>query len=320
MDTPLSIVFERGAYASAFKVARPSYEIEGAIYNRHGVLVPSSQRLSGVKGDRVFNIDPPNREFSPDVKRLPGRSIYLGHLMGHYGHFLTETTSTFWALAVAQNVRPVMHPFIFGAEIKSFMKPFFEAYGIQDVHIIEEDTFFEELLVPERTFRVNTSGHEEQKNVFDHVRAHVSKSGWIGATSSMLFVSRGKLDDDPRNFKNGDELEAEIEKLGFQIIYPEQHDINDQIRMFANCRIVCGFPGSALHSSVFMDRGSLVIELGDNRSPNNRLWNQIACDELSLQKGIFIPLMVRTDSILDVARTIKAISEALASEKLNLAF
>ena len=82
-------VFEN-ARATAFTYDNVTRRIAGCIYDHADKRVDLSMRTSGVGGDRVFNNDP--IDFPKDVdpaQHLQGTSVYLGHLMGHYGHFIT---------------------------------------------------------------------------------------------------------------------------------------------------------------------------------------------------------------------------------------
>jgi len=71
--------------------------------------------------------------------------------------------------------------------------------------------------------------------------------------------------------------------MGFAIFYPEQHDLLEQARIFANARCVVGEDGSALHSVIFTRPGA---RLGVLMHPNRmNLWHAGICDTMGHEIG-----------------------------------
>src|ERR1700749_4097500 len=103
MDRPLRIDVADNALATAFEYDPATTQIKGCVYDSNGDLISLSQRTSGVGGDRIVNSDSPRIENVTATIRIEHDCVYLGHLMGHYGHFLTETLSSFWALPLLRN-------------------------------------------------------------------------------------------------------------------------------------------------------------------------------------------------------------------------
>jgi len=91
-----------------------------------------------------------------------------------------------------------------------------------------------------------------------------------------------------RPIVNEDAIEKLFISFGFIVIYPEQTKFEEQVLMCSKADVMAGFSGSALHNSVFMKEGSLVITIGslEEQSTNSR--NQIICDSLSKVQSEFI--------------------------------
>lgn len=64
-----------------------------------------------------------------------------------------------------------------------------------------------------------------------------------------------------REFTNGHELRLVAEKYGYEVIYPEQLSIDEQIRVFSEAKAVIAGHGAGLANVAFMPPGSRVIEL-----------------------------------------------------------
>lgn len=83
--------------------------------------------------------------------------------------------------------------------------------------------------------------------------------------SDKFYLSRKKVGVQYRSFHNSEAIERLFEENGFQIIYPEQHSIPEQIELFANARVLAGEGGSALHNNVFCAPGTTIINLQSGR-------------------------------------------------------
>ena len=70
--------------------------IRGCLHDRDGSRCPASQRSA--RGENFILGDPDHIDPHQSARWVPGRSIYLGISSRHYGHFLLETLSRFWAL------------------------------------------------------------------------------------------------------------------------------------------------------------------------------------------------------------------------------
>ena len=282
VNGPLSVAVVRDALISAFEYDRSTTEMRGAVYDSNGDLVPGSMRMSGAHGDRVRAGYPETKKADGTEKVIPS-AIYMGHLMDHYGHFLMETVSTFWAIPYLQEQRFLFHPFFFGDSIKAWMKPFFASNGISSgkVEVIDGDLLVDHLLVPERSYGVNTFLHVRQAEVYRAVKSRIVRAAVPKGVERRVFVSRSRLSKNIRGVMNAAAFDQAMERAGFAVIFPETMAIKEQVKVYASADILCGFAGSALHNCVFMEPGSHLIELGDARTPTFSLRTQILCSELA---------------------------------------
>lgn len=87
----------------------------------------------------------------------------------------------------------------------------------------------------------------------------------INGRSQRIYISRGKLDRAHRRMTNSAEAVRLFEAAGFEVIFPEDFNIQEQIRIFQSATVVAGEAGSALHNSVFSDTDLTVISLQSAR-------------------------------------------------------
>lgn len=80
----------------------------------------------------------------------------------------------------------------------------------------------------------------------------------LAIASRMIYVSRRKSS---RPWFRERELERDLRKLGFEIVMAEKLSFLDQVKLFAEARVVVGPHGAGLTNSVFMPDGATIIEL-----------------------------------------------------------
>jgi hypothetical protein len=268
--------------------------VSGCVYRADGSKVGLSERFGGWKGD-LFRSCNPDVLQRPACMARPGRGLYLGSLMApHYGHFITEGLSTFWIF----ETQPaecfnyfLFSPFVFGTDFPEYALQCMSVFGIDPDKIVimgEETMAFDEMVVPERLFRLNHSADPALARVHRRICSQIN----VGCMCpERIYLSRRKI-----SFKQLTRVianEVLVEKLfrqaGFTVIYPEEIPFKDQLSLYSNARVVAGPSGSALHNSLFMRPEAILIELGDPRYGGERAPTQILCDHVSGVKTTLIP-------------------------------
>lgn len=294
---PLRIEAFDNARATAFTYDSVTRRITGCLYDNVGKRVDLSMRTSGVGGDRVFNNDPVDLPGDANpVRHLQGTSVYLGHLMGHYGHFITETLSTFWALEDIEPSHFVFHPFLFGSKLLPFMTYFIESFKIdvEKIAILTSPCSFEKIIVPERTFHLNSHIHERYRDISKQIMDFHSLNG--KDRSRKIFLSRSRLPNDVRGMDNSSELDSLMASLDFEVIHPQTLTSQEQLKIYSSTLVMAGLSGSALHNCIFLGPRSAVIEIGDARSPAKSLPTQVLCNFASEAEAIYVPFFSPNDA------------------------
>lgn len=270
--------------------------ISGCVYRGDGTKVSRSERFGGWKGD-LFRSDNPDRLERPAFVERKGRGVYLGALMaGHYGHFIAEGLSTFWIfemLPADEFDYFLFSPFVFGPSFPEYALQCIRVFDIDPHKIVimsEEAMVFEELVVPERLFRLNHSADPAMAWVHRKICSRIEE---VADPVERIYLSRRRLSlkQLTRVIANEILVEKLFRQAGFTVIYPEEVPFEDQLALYANARVVAGPSGSALHNSLFMRPGAKLIELGDPRYRGNRAPTQMLCDLVSGVETALIPFV-----------------------------
>lgn len=264
----------------------------GCVFDRRGRLVKAGQRT----GRRTYwkPADPEQIGPAESAAAVPGRSIYLGHYSTHYGHFLLETLSRFWALDHGGPYdRVVFHPFTPPGSLQVPFVPAdtcFACFGVerQRVLLIDRPMRFEQLVVPTSLVEINNDADDDQIAIYRRIATFCAERYAEPDPSPRLYLSRKHLNG-YRPIANEEAVEALFASLGFAIIYPEQHHYGRQVALYRGAHILAGVTGSALHNTVFMSEGSFAINIGNPRHPHEVNRNQKMCDRLARVRTAFIP-------------------------------
>ena len=264
--------------------------ISGCLYRSDRTLITLAQRKGGYHGDHYPAVDPIqlHEQYHSELPILHGKSLYLGHYMPHFGHFLVEMLSAFWCFPTFQTFDHfVFHPFAFGKHIPAYIKSAFSAFGISEskVLIIDRAITIADVTIPERSVHFHQSANIVARRVYEHLRTIYAPTPSIRVNkyARRYYISRTRtsLGYGFRTVANELFIEGGLRQLGFVTIYPEQLSFPDQVRLFSNADIVCGIGGSGMHNALFMQQGALLIEIGDARTQLTFEPMQAICNELA---------------------------------------
>ncbi|MDA9732536.1 glycosyltransferase family 61 protein [Acidimicrobiaceae bacterium] len=91
-----------------------------------------------------------------------------------------------------------------------------------------------------------------------------------------IWISRSQTNH--RKIKNENEIREIIEDYGFQIVYPEQNNLKENIRLFNNAEWVAGLHGAGLTNMMFMERNNNILEIRRKNDDNNNCYFTMASD------------------------------------------
>jgi capsular polysaccharide biosynthesis protein len=275
----------------------PNRYLRGAVHDAGGVLVPSSQKIGGVRGHPWVPADPARAKVRSSARPLPGRWMYGGHWMQHFGHFIVETLSTLWP-SEPDVVGLVFHKYLRRrVAVEPWMARLLElaGYGGLPIEVVGKagPLRVEQLVVPSRTVVANGWGQPQAPRVWERIAAPFRGEGG----PQRVYLSRSRYNEDRR--RSGHKrarstlardlaLDRAFAAAGFDVVAPEALPIDDQLRLMANARVVAGGSGSGLHLTAFAPPGTRVIEVGDDRNLREPIGLQLVVDRLTEHPHAFI--------------------------------
>jgi hypothetical protein len=263
-----SFEIQNGAIATPFVLEGMGFR--GAIYDRDGALVQRSLRVCGPT-EKVYSTDSEVLAAPNDSETASGVGYYIGNIMSHYGHFITEGLSSFWLSGAQEFDYFVAHPFVWGAEIPPFARQAFARIGVdaEQIRIIRTPMRFEKLIIPDRLWRMNASVNAAYRETICEI-----KGRYLRAEPHLkLYLSRSEI---PRRAVHNERaIEEVFRRAGFVVIQPQNYSLGAQLELFGQAAIIAGLAGSALHNVIFCPRRTGTISVGDRRGSLTR--NQLIC-------------------------------------------
>ena len=316
----------RDAIATPFQIVAPAdaegllprppskLYTRGCLYDSDGARVDLSVRVGGAGGDQAASSDP---TFLPPDQRggawLPGRTLYLGTFMNRYGQFITESLSRYWHEGAAGFDHLVAYPFVHHAgavQIQEFHRYLARLLDvpIDRMTILARQTVFDEIVVPEQLWVHSVQVNDRMRAVYGRIRARHAG----GRSTGRIFLSRAPGPTSrPANTLDVEEVFA---GFGFEVLYPEQVDIARQLSLYANCEVLAGFSGSAMHNCLFARPGLMTIEVGDARAQRHPATMQTIANELAQVDARFIPFGEAENERINVAKVRRRLRDILGEQ------
>ncbi len=160
--------------------------------------------------------------------------IYGGFFFGHWGHFLTETLQRLWYTQHKKLPIVWLNSPIFSEQHRAV----FAGLGIHCKHILlTKPTLFAKVHFPEPGFGLMHYAHPE------HMRFLGFQEGRI-CQERYVYISRSRYG----NCTNEKALEEMLIALGWEIVFPEELSLAEQLHVFTTAKVCLMISGSAQHS------------------------------------------------------------------------
>jgi capsular polysaccharide biosynthesis protein len=276
--------------------------ISGAIYDAGGQLIRVSERQSHLGRATINSQTLP----VPQPRAvLKGSYIYAGLAIPPFGHVLIEFLSRLWwinSLADLSDRRLLLHPYlgVMGTPLElpsalrsllnlvrpdaptrylrtPWVRAFTSMLGLRagQVSIVpNKGARIEQVQVASPAISVNGAAHRAFPRIYRLLADRIC--GDMRADGRRVYLSRSRLRWDKRRAVNETELEALLAQHGFEIVYPEQIPLADQVRLMRQADVVAGCGGSAMHMVCFARPGTRALVL-DARAVNNQFAIEQVC-------------------------------------------
>ncbi len=185
--------------------------------------------------------------------------IYLGFAHQHWGHFLLDVVQRLWFCLANGLTQSEKYTYVFagfGDGTKKWgrnYQEFFRLFGLkeEDIKIINQPTKFKEIIVPD----IAVFPGEYFYNVYCEIFDRVSKQAMNEINlpiKDKIYFSRSHLKDLKELGEN--EIESAMRKSGFEVLYPEELSLGEQIFYWQTADKIACISGTIPHNCVFASK------------------------------------------------------------------
>lgn len=213
------------------------------------------------------------------IKKRDEKVIFGGVIYPHFGHALLDSLSRLWYYVENPDPKKKI-VFVQFSTCKNWFYSFTDLLGIkkEQIEIITEPTRFSEIIVPDQTMYSYSNYREKYQIIYQKMRESVTPSPF-----KKIYLTRTKLPK--HDCVNEEYFEQYFEKLGYEIIAPEQYSIEEQIAFLAGADTVVCVMGTLAHLALFCKPDTHFIILNRTQQLN---FPQILVSKVSKTKYTFI--------------------------------
>jgi capsular polysaccharide biosynthesis protein len=261
---------EYDAPAVPLREYRDALVLPGQIVGVDRFLTPDTFRHHLQKRLRNRHLDDQAAHFArlhdhtADPVPLAGSYYHLDNEeRGHYGHLMTEGLSRLWGWEESKAADPDLKVLL-GTNRRREVQPYeytiYAAAGIspEDIVLVDGPVRVQRLVTPAPLLSNPMFVHPRIRETWRRVGDRLEEEATAGPRPDRFFCSR-RLSK--RSCLNTAEVEDLFRDAGFEVVFPEDHPIGDQVAMFRSAEVIAGFAGSGLFNLCFVDRPVRVITL-----------------------------------------------------------
>lgn len=206
------------------------------------------------RSDDLFNTDPPR--FTGDLSDLPVYDrpvLYMNHIRPHFGHFIMETLSNWWALT--ENLdgidRYCFHAYDPALVQRPYIKACLDAMGITAENLVTFDrpTRLSQVIVPQTSFQLQSHTHTVYREFMNKLALALGV-GEARLTDQPLYLSRTAHKSGVRQYIGEEKVESFLAERGARIVHPQQLPFREQFKVVNEHTNILGFQGSQLANIV----------------------------------------------------------------------
>lgn len=207
------------------------------------------------------------------ARRIPGRHVFAGVLLQHFGHAILESLSRAWslkaepdlpALWLSRSERP-SRPMLDLLDMVGFAAP---AHAV-----IHDPVVVEELLVPQQGCEFGGFYHPQQAAAL----AVQPFGDSIGGR--RVWLSRSFLPDGVARIEGESEIEHHLAAAGWTILAPERLPLAGQLAALVGAQEIAGFMGSAFHLVLLLEGVSARVRILDRGLPRDLVQTYLSIAE-----------------------------------------
>lgn len=259
--------------AIALREYRQVVVTPGQVVSNERVVFPDSYRHNQAKRLRNRYTDELGPRFArlqhgtDDLEMLSGTYFHLDNeVRGHFGHLMTEQLSRMWAWPAAKERVPDLKVLVAinkDREMRGWEYDVYAAAGIarDDIVFLREPVRVERLLTGSPMLSNPKYVHPRIAETWRRVGDNLAAGATDREYPRRIFCSRRIA---KRACNNTDEVEALFVAQGFEIVFPEEFALGDQVEMFRRADVVAGFAGSGLFNLCFTTEPKRVVMISSD--------------------------------------------------------
>lgn len=244
----------------------------GCLYDEELNRIDLSMTYRG-RTDDLFNTDPERYEGNPaDLPVYERPVLYMNHLRPHFGHFVMETLSNWWALTEDLDVdRYLFHVLSPGLLERSYVKACLEAMQFNQDNMLwfDKPMRLKKVIVAQSSFQLHSHIYSSYRDVLNKLAVALG-ADQATPTDQPVFLSRRFDTKGVRQYIDQEKVEDFLAKNGVRVIAPNQIPFGEQLKLANEHRYILGFQGSQLVNIVGALEPRNVIYLTDRKAWSDR--------------------------------------------------
>ena len=245
--------------------------VPGQVVTQGNLLLPDTYRHNQSKRLNNLYTEDLSRRFAAvpqldqrEAEPLAGTYFYLdSEHRGHFGHAITEQVSRLWGWQVAKAAEPDLKALLLINKDRPLARWEIDLYGAagvpaDDIVFLEHPARVERLVAATPMFSMPHYVHPEISHTWDLVGDALAAKAPAWDYPDRIFVSRRLR---KRACLNTLEVEALFAGQGFEVVFPEDYPLPEQVAMFRHAEVIAGFAGSGLFHVCFVEQPKLLIML-----------------------------------------------------------
>lgn len=203
--------------------------------------------------------------------------IYMGCFISHYGHYLCSTLARLWPLlGEGLNGRKLLLHATNSPE-HEFRFPFaamtLEGLGltIDDVVVFQEPRRIRRLIIPRPSFVEQLLAHHAHRDLCRRLGEQYLDGLDMTTALPPVYFSKTRMPGGVGRIGNEAVIERVMTSAGITVIYPEQLSLRDQVRLFAQNRVIAGTGGTQFHTGIMAPPVARVLALSATDTINSNL-------------------------------------------------
>ncbi len=243
-----------------------------SVYDQNGQFIPYTSKRKYGKAEYSV-LEALTLEDMQEAGFFNEEVVYLGFFRGHWGHFIVDSSIRLWALEKEEyrNKRILMK--IEGME--TFYQKFLGYLGISREQIIqlEEPARFKKIIIPQLAYfpkaYISRAFLSPFRRVSEVIR--LDKKTYDKIYLSRVRFARSKKELGERR------IQSIFEENGYQVLYPEELSLEEQIWYYKNCKEIVTTNGTIAHNVVYAKEGIRLVMLKRFKEENT---HQLAINQI----------------------------------------